>query len=527
MSDGISGAFQLRRQLALAVAELAQKTDGRSLISATRDIYDSFPDELIQAEILRNLETPDSQLRGGMGQLAALLPSDEIGPALRAVAADRSQTAHRRLTAAMLLSRYIGDPVSPALLSDLRQGDEVAFQSLVEAVEEGKRNRHILLEYVLQMRQAGDHVAPKILEILDRIPESDRVELLRLIALDDRESVAEDALARLEALASSPASAEALRALHVLQFVLPPNLTGLAEDALRRQRFRGNVYRPPKPDGWRALMGIADLTGNQALWFVRTPADAESDGAILYMSVNNYTGQLDAFAQEDMQVDELPPQQTAGQIAPIQTDAGRQVPFLEVPFDFARWRVQQLLALLRETTPELPPEFRLYCDLIWEFDRPEPPVDLLRFFDTSRGEDTDESPGEHIHEAATMTAQLLNQPVMALWLNHNRSLVATLPDTLVPSTSEERAALVRAILAQMEQHLEGQHLSAAMAASLRAQAAWFEISGNRDAAELALALAESVAGLRVSQNPLLAAVVDAELLRPSQRIEDDSSRSDE
>ncbi len=329
MPDTLTNTFQQRRKLAIAVAELAETEDGRSLAAAARDIYDAFPDDLIQAEILRNLETPDSQLRGGLGQLAALLPSELISPALRSVAADRGQSAQRRLTAAMLASQFLGEPVPAALLSDLSHGNEVAFQSLIEAVEESKRNRHVLLEYVMQMRQAGDHVPPMILDLLDRLPGEDRVELLRLIALDDRENVAINALGRLDLLAATDAGADALRALHVLQFLLPPDLTGFAEDALRRQRFRGRVYRPPEPAGWRALMSVADLTGSQALWFVRMPrasaSESGADGAILYLTLNNFTGEVDALANERMRMDELPPPSAVGQIVPVETDAGRQV----------------------------------------------------------------------------------------------------------------------------------------------------------------------------------------------------------
>ncbi len=50
-----------------------------------------------------------------------------------------------------------------------------------------------------------------------------------------------------------------------------------------------------------------------------------------------------------------------------------------------------------------------------------------------------------------------------------------------------------------------------MAAGLRAQAAWFAISGNPQTANLVLQLAEAMPHLPISQNPLLAAVVETEL----------------
>lgn len=525
MSDKIINTFQQRRQLALAVAELAQTQDEQSLIAAAREIHENYPDTMIQVELLKNLETPDSQLRGGLGQLAALLPPEEIGPALRSIAGDRSQSSQSRLTAALLLSRFMGDPISPALLGDLTQSDEVALQSLREAVEEGKRNRHVLLEYVTQMREAGDHVAPMVLELLERLPEADRVELLRLIALDDREFVAEDALARLERLASEldeDAPRSALRGLHTLQFLLPPARAAHAERALRKLRFTGKVYRPPEPVGWRALMSIADLTGWQAIWFVRMPQFAESAtghdntgeraGAIIYLTLNNHTGQIHALADEQMQIDELPPQQPLGQIVPVETDAGRRVSFLEAPFEFARWRLLTLLPRHWELASQLPPEFRLSSDLLFEFDRPEVSPKLRHYFQEETGgiglPQLGIDRAEALHAAA---AELLSHPAMAVWLYYNRSIIASLAGIETPDSDDQREALAQAILVQLEQRPESAQLPAAMAAGLRAQSAWFDLSGNPETARLVLEFAKAVPQLPISQNPLLAAVVEAEL----------------
>ena len=77
MSDKIINTFQQRRQVAIAVADLAQIRDQRALIAAAQEIHDAYPDSMIQAEILKRLDTPDSQLRGGLGHLAALLPAPD------------------------------------------------------------------------------------------------------------------------------------------------------------------------------------------------------------------------------------------------------------------------------------------------------------------------------------------------------------------------------------------------------------------------------------------------------------------
>ncbi|MFN2202406.1 MAG: hypothetical protein ACK2UO_14470 [Caldilineaceae bacterium] len=515
MSDSLSNTFQQRRQLAIAVTELSQTEDGRSLALAARAIYDAYADDLIQAELLRQLETPDSQLRGGLGELAALLPRERIGTALRVVAADRTQSAQRRLTAAMLASQYLHQSIPAALLSDLSDGNEVAFQSLLDAVEEGKHNRHVLLEYVLQMRQAGDHVPPMVLDLLSRLPETDRIELLRLVALDDREGVALNALGRLETLTSSTASEAALRALHTLQFMLRPDLASFAQDALRRQRFLGNVYRPPQPAGWRALLSICDLMGNQALWFVYKPAASQQvdapaeEGVILALTLNNHTGEIDALVDEEILDQALPPQQSMGQTLPVETTSGRPVLFQEVPFDVARWRVLELLPANWETAGELAPEFRLYGDRIWEFAYPETPANLSRFF-TPQSDATSEDSGEKAPPVPSAT-DILGHPAMAQWLRYNQSTIVSYPEEVLQVPLKQRAALIHAMLVQIEQHMDAEFVTSSVAAALRAQAAWFELAGEAQAANVALRLAELTPQTPLSRNPLLAALLEMNL----------------
>src|SRR5690606_1075980 len=105
-------------------------------------------------------------------------------PPLRAVVADRQHAPLQRTTAALILERYLGETVSPVLMGDLAGSDDAAFQSLLEAIEEGRTNRHVLLEYVTQMAEHPVDVAYMVLGLLDRLAPADRVELLRLIAQD-------------------------------------------------------------------------------------------------------------------------------------------------------------------------------------------------------------------------------------------------------------------------------------------------------------------------------------------------------
>ena len=87
------------------------------------------------------------QLRGGLGQLCTLLPAEEVTGALRAVAGNRQKTPQERTTAALILQRFLDQPSPTALLADLAGADEAPYQSLLEAVNESKRNRHVPVSY--------------------------------------------------------------------------------------------------------------------------------------------------------------------------------------------------------------------------------------------------------------------------------------------------------------------------------------------------------------------------------------------
>ena len=194
-------------------------------------------------------------------------------PALRRAASNRQLSAQNRITAALILDRFLGEPVPPAVLSDLNQTNEVALQSLREAVEEGRRNRHVLLEYVTQMRQTAPEIA---FMVHGSHGANCRITIgwnsTVLIALDDRHRLPKKPLTRLERLAPSLEGPQALRALHTLQFTLPPHLAKRAERAVRKLRFAGNQLAIPPTTDWHVFISPADTGGNQTLWFANIPA---------------------------------------------------------------------------------------------------------------------------------------------------------------------------------------------------------------------------------------------------------------
>ncbi len=492
MTDKIINTFQQRRQLEQAVADLAQTNNEVELAQAARTIAHGFPHDLILPLLVKHLDTPNGQIRGGLGHLAALLPAEEVLPALRSVAANRRLAPQARLTAASIAQRYLGTELPGALLSDLTDTQEIAFQSLREALDEAQRNRHVLLEYVTQMAEHGEEIASMVMGLLDRVAPAERIDLLRLIAQDSRPRVAQEALGRLEGLVSEPG---ALRALHTLQFVLTDALKQQAERALRKARFGGKPYQPPATDQWRALLSPADPNGGQSVWLLRRLQSNEERGVLLGFAWNELLGVTHFFGAETLDKTLLPPQQTIGQLVTVTMDSGHTATMLEAPFDYGRWLLQRALTHtpVAQETAEARSEYKLYNDWLWQFAAPQVEDWLRDLWNLAAAPEKLDS--------ATLTrytAALFQHPVMATWQLRNWALFPVAYQNHLPMQE-----VVTALLTQIAQSTDSGPLTAALAAGLRAQAGWLHIAKQAELAHYAHQLAQQLPQLPINENPVL------------------------
>ena len=237
---------------------------------------------------------------------------------LRGVAGNRQKTPHERTAAALILERYLEEPPPQGLLADLAGNEDVPYQSLLEAIEAGRQNRHVLLEYVAQMQQHGMEVAFMVLGLIDRLNTGDRVDLLRLIAQDLRPPVARAAIDRLGQLAADDQGKAALRALHTLQPMLAPDYAAVVERILRKLQFTGKRYTPPAPERWRALLTPADVGGYVSVWLVRDPAPMQPEsGAALGFVLNLLDGFVQFSGAEAVARKELPAPHAIGELAAL------------------------------------------------------------------------------------------------------------------------------------------------------------------------------------------------------------------
>jgi hypothetical protein len=507
MSDKIVHHFQQRRQLEQTIHAFAQTTSLSELIAAAQQVAHNFPSDLVLTVLLKYLDTNNSQIRGGLGHLAALLPQDVVTTALRTVTANRQQSPLARTTAMTIAQRFLGIDFPSALIDDLSNTDEAAVQSLRDALAESKHNRHILLEYVEQMRELGEEIAFLVLSALDRLPAPDRVDILRLIAQDSRVRVAREALAHLERLASGEASAAALRALHTLTFSLSPELSPAVERSLRKLRMAGWRHDPPPPTHWRALISPAESTGSQAVWLVYRPEDSGAAGILLGFSLN--LGALNFFGGDRLDQAVLPAPQPIGQVLTVLMDRGQRAVMLEIPLDVGRWLIQQGIAAHWQHNPTLtlPGECQLYNDLIWEWAAPTVDEAFARLWQPAESEpaQVDE---EKVQKAVD---DLFAHPVMAGWALQGRAVVQAIQPASRPNPNLPLAEVIPLLLREIAQWPESASLSKTLACGLRGQATWLHFTGNPHLTQQALILAQASERLPLARNPVLAHMLAAGL----------------
>jgi hypothetical protein len=506
MSDKLINTFHMRRKLNADIEALGETSTEAELYDQVRAIIHKYEPDLILATLRKFLDTSSSQLRGGLGRLATLLPYEEVSVALRHEAANRSNPTPARLTAALILERFLDVDIPPAIMSDLKDPEFVVMQSLKEAVTEGRENRYVLLDYVRQMRLESEEIAYMVQNLIDKLPPEERPDLLRLIAYDTRSGVAQSALDRLAALRQPQVSEQGAEALYTLQANLSPKLAEWATRSLRKLRFSGLSYEPPPMEGWRALLTPCSLSGDQDLWFLRTE---RNPGTLLGLQINVGQGLFDAFGSDDIELRYLPPVRPVGEMISIAMSNGTPTVFLEVPVAYARWHLQQILAKHWQQSPlrPLPDEYTLHNIHLFRHASGEVDaglVDLLAAGPTLWAEDD--------QNLAEVAAEFLRHPAMASWFFQEQPMKEALLRTASATGPVDLAALVQPLIDQMFADQEQSGILDRLQAALYAQAGWLSIAGHERTARNAVLLAESLRHMPLTQHPLIALMVEVGLM---------------
>jgi hypothetical protein len=488
--------FQQRRAVELALDALGETTNEADLVEAVRALKFAHPTALLLPALLKRLNTPSSQLRGGLARLAALLPSEETALALRRYVADRRNPPTGRTTAAMIMDRFLGDPAPPALTADLRESDDAAFQSLAEAVTDAQTNPQVLLEYVTQMQPYGEEIALLVLHHLDRLPADERVPLLRLMAQDERPVVARAALGRLDALASE--NSAAARAIYTLQWATAPAIAALAERAHRKLQFRGGGFRPAEALEARALLAPAEISGAQWLLFV-LPAHGQTPASrplLAGFHLHLDYGILDSFYGEAGAL--LPPPGPLGSPVALPSEAGDRL-YLEVGFDLGRFLLRRGLAPHAGETAKVPlrADYRLHHDRIWQYAPPAPQPEAAALLGS------DELAPLPDGDVPAVAAALEAEPCMAEWLIPARPLHKQIAQMATGPAEVLLTRMAREALEMIDSGPAGSTVRRNLDNGLRLQAVWLQAAGRAPLAQEVVRLARTLAGWPLVDNPLL------------------------
>ncbi|MEZ4830508.1 MAG: hypothetical protein R2873_00660 [Caldilineaceae bacterium] len=519
MSDKLINTFHLRRKLNAEIETLGITTNEADLLEKVRLIAQKYEPEMIIATLRRFLDTGSSQLRGGLGRLATLLPYEEVTAVLRHEAANRNNPTQARLTAALILERFLQAEVAAALMSDLKDPEVVVMQSLEEAIVEGKQNRYVLLDYVRQMRQENEDVAYMVIDLLDLVPAGDCPELLRLIAYDARPMVARTAMDKLASLRSTEVSYQAAEALDNLRANLPPVQAEYAARCLRKLRFSGVTYDPPPMQGWRALLTPVSLTGEQDLWFLHSN---EESGILIGLRLDTSTGLLETFGSEDVEARYLPPHRDVGELISIAITSNTPMVFLEVPLDYARWYLQQILTRhWQQVAPRpLPAEYTLHNLHLFRYQTSKlpPQLDALlssgstsweKMMQSVRGQN---GSTDSAHRLAEIAAEFLRHPAMSGWFFQEQAMGEAILRATSQGGSTDPAAMLPPLMAQMFDGEAGAAMALRLQTALQAQAAWLSIAGHDRNAGNAMLLAESFNHYAIAEHPLTALMVEVGLM---------------
>jgi hypothetical protein len=501
MSDKVLDEFHLRRQLHHDIELLGETASQQALAEMVKTIAQQYKADLILAGLRRYLDTSSSQLRGGLGRLATLLPHEETTSMLRQEAANRRNPTQTRLTAALILERFLEAEVPPALMSDLKDPEMVVMQSLQEAVTEGTQNPYVLLEYVRQMRQENEETAFMVLGLLDQLPPQDRVELLRLIAFDPRERVAEAAISRLAGLRLEPdVVQQAGLSLHTLSANLGPDHQKLADRALRKMRFGGVTVQIDPPDQWRGLMTPCSYDGTQALWFLHPGQPGQADGTLIGLRVNWMLGIMETFGSIDVEKQYLPTRRKVGEVIPIALTDNTPTIFLESPLAYARQQLIQSLDV-HWSAPKyrpLPNEYTLYSHHLFRFDPGQADPNLAQLL--ASGAEMWAGEKEHLAEIA---AELMRNPIMSSWFLQDAHMESYMNDLPASPASPQVGQAIESWLQALARAVDQAALQTQLRRALEAQAGWLFIAGYRATARHAVLLAESMERLPINHHPLI------------------------
>lgn len=463
--DRIIRGFGDRLAVEQAVRALAQAPNAFELERRARELAEQG--EAVIPALLRHLDTDNPTLRGGLGLIARHLDRDAIVPALRRAAADPRRPAAARLTAVMILERFLDETVDPALVGRLPDAREVARQSAHEALRLAETTPLVLVEYAEQLLREPPEVVHQVIDVLTEDDDPRMAELLGAIAAYAAPAEAARLIHRLGTL-RTPA---ALLALATLQRLLPPELQPLAERSLRKLQLAG--VRPPERLPLRALWSpLLGAQGQSLLWFIRPRADDQA--VLLVLVCHDRLGLLQVETNPAIPLDVVPPPAPRGGVHRLSV-SGSPHPLLLAEIDphLGLYLLDEAIERMRKRKAPWPGDLVVFGSWLWDSPRqaaalPEPPS----------------APAA----SADDFIALFQHPVFVGWVWDVPDVTRLAARNGVGGTLTENDAVHRTVA----QRLVEPETAALLADRLLRQAQWLMLTGDAITAGIALAARDGV-----------------------------------
>lgn len=438
-------SFRQRRSLELALQDLRNVSDHDELESRARALAES--DAPVLQALLRSLRTSDPRLIGGLGTVSLYLDEGEIVPALRRVATDPLRTDEERMSAILILDRFLGEKIDRHLIENLRNPNAIARESLRQVMMEAQEDRSIWLEYLEQLEEQADDVAFMVMDMMLELEEDGCVEPLRLLAQEPRLSIAQEALRLLGTLRLP----DAVVALETLIPNIPPTLHPLAERNLRKLRFSGVKVEASswQEADWRILATPVDGEGGQALWMLTEQPEGD-DTRFLGILISEDEGLKQAFGGDRVPVEQTRLHSVQDAESPFVVMAGGEGHYLlfqEVPLSYAQAIVAGALERNFAFDHPVPSYYRLLNPYLWSL-HSKNPADRGS---SSLGEEPTRD--DDVEVLLPQTPELLDHPAFAGWIIQTPDIFKLAARALL-GTESDHAQAVNALLASLDEEDE-------------------------------------------------------------------------
>ncbi len=425
--------------------------------------------------LIRQLDTENATLRGGLGLLSQYLDPNLIVPALHGVASDSNRPDDARLTAVMILERYLDVPVDPELVRVLPDPKAVARQSAVEALTLAESSPLVLVEFAEQLLDEPQKIVEPVLDVIASMDDPRRARLLATIAAYAPPDIEERVITWLGSIRHQ-ASVESL---YTLRHIGHESLRALSERQLRKLQFAGVPIAGDVHS--RALWSHGNAQGQSLFWWIRH-LPAEQHAALLILVLQDGQGVIHAEARPGIEPADLPAPAPHGTLHPLNvSDGGQDMQLLELAPSLGLGLVEQAVATMRSLDIPWLAELVVFGHWLWSGeglteqptswpDLPQPVLDIDDDIATDLFVDLFK------HDA--FAAWVWDVPDIAMLL---RSLRKDIP--LTPDGELHRLLAKR---------LVGSDIAPLLAQRLRQQAVWLNLAGEIEVAALALAAGEAV-----------------------------------